>query len=354
MPWFFGIEAVYPLNDFITDPEIGIDPDLAFPASRGTVHYGGVVQAVPIYHAPGGLLINLDIFEEAGLSAEDAPETWEEVEALAIQLTERDGDDVTQWGIVNGSVDWMLQEVALSNGCDWSADDLSTYITEPDNLVEGLEWWSNLLLEHEVLPFPSGVTWAGIESLQVGSEAFIRGDAAMSGFHCMCSAAGFIDQNPDLNLMGVLSPLGPSSDGNRIVSLGFGGLFVMADGADPLEAYLFNKWFFEEKSIDYAKLAPGRIPSSTAAIDDEYFQNDPVLGFGAVLDAMMSAELRSQHVFPGRLDVPATERDMVESVMLEYSTAQEAVDTFKANAAEVFDLYRPDLDEFLAADELVW
>ena len=118
MPWFFGIEAVYPLNDLITDPEIGIDPDLVFPASRGTVHYGRVVQAVPINHSPGGLLYNLDIFEEAGLSVDDAPETWEEVEALAIQLTERDGDTATQWGIVNGAVDWMLQEINLSNGSD--------------------------------------------------------------------------------------------------------------------------------------------------------------------------------------------------------------------------------------------
>jgi len=354
MVWFFGIDAVYPLNDFITDPEIGIDPDLVFPASRGTVHYGGVVQAIPIQHAPGGLIVNLDIFEEAGLTVDDIPETWEEVEALAIQLTKRDGDTVTQYGIVNGSVDWMLQEVNLSNGSDWSADDLGQYITHPDRLVEGLEWWSSLLLEHEVLPFPSGVTWAGIESLQVGSEAFVRGEAAMSGFHCLCSSANFMDDNPELNLAGVLTPLGPSSDGKRIVSLGFSGLFVMAGAEDPLAGYTFNKWFFDEKTIEFTQLSPGSVPSSAAALDDEYFQNDPTLGFGKVLEGMLDAELRTHHVFPGRLDVRSEEPAIAESVMLGRATPQEAVDTFLVHAEEVFELFRPDLDEFLAADALIW
>ena len=354
MPWFFGIEVVHPLNDLITDAEIGIDPDLVFPASRGTVHYGGIVEAIPIMHGPGGIIVNMDIFEANGLGIDDLPETWEEVEALAIQLTERDGDTITQYGIVNGSVDWMLQEINLSNGSDWSVDDLSQYISHPDRLVEGLEWWSSLLLEHEVLPFPSGVTWAGIESLQVGSEAFIRGEAAMSGFHGITSAAGFLEQNPDLNLAAVLTPLGPSSGGNRIVSLGFGGLFVMAEADDPLQAYLFNKWFFEEKSVEFVKLSPGRVPSSAAALEDEYFQNDPVLGYGKVIAAMTEAELRTHHVFPGRLDVRSQEPAIAESVMLERATPQEAVDTFLRHAEEVFDLYRPDLDEFLEADALIW
>ncbi len=354
MPWFFGIEAVYPLNDFITDPEIGIDPDAVFPASRGTVHYAGVVQAIPINHSPGGLLYNIDLFEEAGLSIEDAPTTWEEVEALAIQLTKRDGDTVTQWGMVNGAVDWMLQEVGLSSGSDWVDDDLTRYIEHPERLVEGLQWWRDMLLEHEVQPYPTGVTWAGVEALQMGSEAFVRGEAAMSGFHCLCSAGSFIDDNPDLNLAGVLTPLGPGADGVRTVSLGFGGLFVMADAADPLEAYLFAKWFFEEKSLDFVKLSPGNVPSATAALDDEYYQNDPILGFGSALDAMLTAELRSHHVFPGRLDVRSQEPAMVEVVMLDRATPEEAVERFLQHTEEVFDLYREELDEFLVQQALVW
>ena len=157
MPWFFGVEAVYPLNEFVMDPEIGIDGEQLLPAARESVQYAGIVQALPINHCPGGLIYNRAIFEEAGLSDEDAPQTWEEVEALAIQLTEREGDDVTRWGLVTPSVDWMLQELLLGNGGDWVSDDLAQYITDPDSLVEGLEWWHSLREEHGVMPVPSGV-----------------------------------------------------------------------------------------------------------------------------------------------------------------------------------------------------
>jgi multiple sugar transport system substrate-binding protein len=354
LPWYWGIESVYPLNDFVNDPDIGIDPDLLFPASRETVQYGGIIQALPINHCPGGLFYNREIFAEAGLTDEDAPETWEEVEALAIQLAVKEGDDVKRWGLVNGSKDWMLQEVLLSNGGDWVNDDLTAYIENPDNLVEGLEWWSSLHNEHMVMPIPTGVTWAGVEALQQGSEAFIRGDAAMSGFSGLCGAASILDANPDLDIGGVLSPLGPSSGGKRTISPGFGGLFVMADAKDPREAYLFIKWFLEEKADDYALVAPGAIPSTTAALNNPAFKEDPILGFGKVLEDMQKAELRSFHVFPGRLDVRSEEPAMAETVLLQQATAQEAVDKFLEHATEVFKLYEADLDEFRETHKIVW
>ncbi|MFC1975601.1 extracellular solute-binding protein [Chloroflexota bacterium] len=354
LPWYWGIESVYPLNDFVNDPEIGIDPGLLFPAAREMVQYAGIVQAIPINVCPGGLFYNREIFAEAGLTDEDAPETWEEVEALAVQLAQKEGDDVTRWGLVNGSKDWMLQEILLSNGGDWVNDDLTAYVDKPENLVEGLEWWSSLHNELVVMPIPTGVTWAGVESLQQGSEAFIRGDAAMSGFSGLCGAAKILDANPDLDIGGVLSPLGPSSGGIRTVSPGFGGLFVMADAVDPREGYLFAKWFLEEKAGDYALVSPGSIPSTTAALENPKIQEDSILGFGKVLEDMEKAELRTFHVFPGRLDVRSEEPALAELVLLEQATAQEAVDAFLEHATEVFKLYETDLDEFRTNHQIVW
>jgi multiple sugar transport system substrate-binding protein len=355
MPWFFGIEAVYPLNDFVSDPEIGIDPDTVFPASRGTVQYAGVVQAIPMRHCPGGLIYNRDIFRQAGLSDDDAPRTWEDVERLAIQLTERDGDRVTQWGLVSGSIDWMLQELVLSNGADWVADDLSRYLTHPERLVEGLEWWSGLHHDHQVTPVPGGVTWAGVEAMQVGGDdVFIRGEAAMRGFGGLCSAAGMRDQNPELDMGGVITPLGPSANGQRTLSLGFDGIFVMAEAPEPREAYLFIKWFFENKALEFMEYSPGSVPSAVAALDDESLANDPLMGFGSVLDAMQEARLRNFHVFPGRLDVRAQEPAMAEAVFLQQASAQEVVDRFVQHADEVFNLYADDLAEFLEEHAIVW
>jgi ABC-type glycerol-3-phosphate transport system substrate-binding protein len=354
MPWFFGIEAVYPLNDFVADPVIGIDADQLFPASREAVQYAGVVQAIPIVAGPGGLLYNRAIFAEAGLTDDDAPTTWEEVEELAVRLTVREGDQVVQWGMVNGSIDWMLQELLLSNGGDWVSDDLSRYVSEPDSLVEGLEWWRKLRHDLEVIPFPSGVTWAGVEAMQIGSEAFIRGEAAMSGFHGIGSAAGMLDQNPDLDIAAVLTPLGPSSGGVRTISPGFSGIFVMATNPAPQEGYLFAKWFFEEKALGFVAISPGSVPTTTAALDDPDIQNDPYLGFGRVIEDMQTARLRNFHVFPGRLDVRVQEPAMAESVMLGQATPEEAVERFLRHAEGVFDLYAEDLAEFLEDYAIVW
>lgn len=354
MPWFFGIEAVYPLNEFVADPVLGIDPEQLFPAFRQAVQYAGIVQAIPIHGCPGGLLYNRAIFAEAGLTDEDAPTTWAEVEELAVRFTERDGDQVTRWGMVNGAVDWMLQELLLSNGGDWVAEDLSRYVSDPDALVEGLEWWRTLRHDLEVIPFPSGVTWAGVEAMQVGSEAFVRGDAAMSGFHGICSAAGLLDQNPDLDIAAVLTPLGPSADGLRSISPGFDGIFVMATNPAPQEGYQFAKWFFEEKAIGLVRISPGTVPSTTAALDDPEIQSDPYLGYGRVIEDMQTAKLRNFHVFPGRLDVRVQEPAMAESVMLEQATSQEAVDRFLRHAEQVFDLYAEDLAEFLEDYAIVW
>lgn len=354
MPWFFGIEAVYPLNEFVVDPVFGINPEQLFPAFREAAQYGGVVQAIPIHGCPGGLLYNRAIFAEAGLTDADAPTTWDEVEELAVRFTERDGDRVTQWGLVNGSIDWMLQELLLSNGGDWVAEDLSRYVENPEALVQGVEWWRSLRQDLEVIPFPSGVTWAGVEALQAGSEAFVRGDAAMSGFHGICSAAGLIDQNPDLDLAAVLTPLGPSANGVRTISPGFDGIFVMATNPAPMESYKFAKWFFEEKALGMVRITPGAVPATTAALEDPEIQEDPYLGFGRVIEDMQTAELRSFHVFPGRLDVRSQEPTVAESVMLGQSTPQEAVDRFLAHAEDVFDLYADDLAEFLESYAIVW
>ncbi len=357
IPWFFGIETVYPINDFVKDPEIGVDPESVFPWAHRSVHYGGVVQALPVYGYPGTLIYNRQMFAEAGLSDDDAPGTWEEVTELALKFTEWVEGRPEQWGMTNVSVDWHLQEILLSNSGDWVDDELTRYIDDPAKLIEGLQWWHDMIHVHEVMPVPRGVTWVGAPYLHAGHESFIQEEAAMAGFVGEISfgvhaAATMIAENPDLDLGAVLSPLGPSSDGTRKISTGYGGIHVMADTADPLESYLFAKWFFEEKSLDYVLTMPGAVPANVAGIEHPVYMEDPLVN-RQVLE-IGDGILRNFHVFPGRLDVRSEEPTMAESVVLGIATPEEAVETFLQHAEEVFALYREELDEFKEAHVIVW
>jgi hypothetical protein len=69
---------------------------------------------------------------------------------------------------------------------------------------------------------------------------------------------------------------------------------------------------------------------------------------------MQKAELRSFHVFPGRLDVRSEEPAVAETVLLQQATPQEAVDKFLEHATEVFKLYEEDLNEFRETHKIVW
>ena len=65
--------------------------------------YQGSQYAIPYDLAPGGLFVNLDLFEAAGLDLPGEHTTFEELAELAIALTEDTDDDgqTDTWGISN-------------------------------------------------------------------------------------------------------------------------------------------------------------------------------------------------------------------------------------------------------------
>lgn len=144
-PWFFGDDSIYPLNDFVLDPEIGLNPDGFFPAPRQSVNYGGNVIAIPTRFGLGAVKNNRRLVAEAGLDASNPPRTWAEFEEWALALTIREGNTTVQWGVTTDSVDWLLQEVMFANGGDWNNDDMSEYAPYPTELAEGIEWVRRLV-----------------------------------------------------------------------------------------------------------------------------------------------------------------------------------------------------------------
>jgi sn-glycerol 3-phosphate transport system substrate-binding protein len=285
--------------------------------------------------------------EAAGLDASNPPQTWAELEEWAKKLTIKKGDEVVQWGLSADSVDWILQEVMFANGGDWNADDMSEYAPYKEELIGGIEWIDRLVNELGVMPVPRGVTWSGASQMQAKKEDFASEMVAMQiGYHSWATQLG---PNPDLEAGCFPIPRGPMAGDTVRISTGYNGLHVMHDASDPREAYLFAKWFVENKSSEYAKIGY-RFPAYAKDLDA--YREDP--SFAPMVEHLEKSPVRRYHVFPARLDVRSEEPSMVENVVLGRMTAKEAVETFKKHADRVFKENRQEIDEFLAIQEQVW
>ena len=348
VPWHFGDDSFADFYEFVTDPEIGLDPNRFFTAPRQSVNYGGKVHAIPSDFGLGGVKYNVDMLREAGLDPiNDPPQTWSEFEEWALALTIRDADGtVLQWGVVDDSVDWLLQEVMLNNGGDWVNDDLTEYAVPEQSLVEGVAWIQRLVRELEVMPPPGNISWTGAPD--AGERPFAEERAAMQiGYH---SPYGLINLNPALEgRVGTFPiPQGPSSDGTPKISTGFNGFYAIQPAEHTREVYLFAKFFIENYSVEYAK-SGWRIPALAENLD-EYEQNPLV----SPMLPRLNNPVRNFHVFPGRLDVRSGEPATVERVILGQMSPEESVRRFKEHAANVFDQMSRELAEFRTNHEIVW
>lgn len=348
VPWEFGDDSYYPLNEFVLDPEIGLDPNDFVAAARQTVHYMGVIRAIPVDMDIGGIRVNLPMLEAAGLDPRDPPKDWYELTQWAEKLTIRDDSgEVVQWGIQGEVVDWLLQEVMLNNGGDWVNEDLTEYAVPAESLSEALGWVNYWVNEIKVMPAPRGVTWVGAPD--AGGNPFAEARAAMSiGSH---SWAGTVNLNPDLDgKLGVIPiPPGPSQVGPAKVSVGFHGFHVMEPAEYPRESYLFAKWFVENFAEEMAytfRRLPAMSGTDISRYEEDFRINQML--------PRLEHPVRNFHVFPGRLDVRSEEPGMVERVLMGDATPEEAVRDFKAHAARVFRQMEPEFRQLRESTEFVW
>ena len=345
--WFFGLDSIYDLAEFVLDDEIGMDSAAFMPSARRSVNYGGKVIALPMSFGLGAVMYNTRLVEEAGLDASNPPQTWAEFEEWAEALTIREGEETVQWGVTADSVDWMLQEMMFANGGDWNNDDMSEYAPYKEELIGGVAWIDRLVNELEVMPIPRGVTWTGTSQMLAGEQGFENETIAMkigySGF------SGEQAINPDLRIGLFPIPRGPMAGDTVRISTGYNGLHVMFDSADPRESYLFMKWLVENKAAEYALISTS-FPAYAGNLD--VYRNDPT--YTAMVDHLLASPVRRFHVFPARLDVRSQEPALVENVLLGRMTPRESVENFKEHAARVFSENRQELDEFISIQELVW
>lgn len=247
--------------------------DSFYPALVDAFSVDGSLQCAPKDFSTLGLVINTGLWEQAGLTEDDVPTSWDELAAVAKTLTKGKTVGLT-----------MSPEYARvgaffpqAGGSMTSEDGTEATVESPENR-EALEFVQSMM-EDGSLKYSSelGAGWGG--------EAFGKQLAAMT-IEGNWIAGAMTADFPDVSWKAAELPAGPSGPG----TLAFTNCWGVAEGGNTTDAVaLVEHLTSEEQQVEFAN-AFGVIPSVQTAAEEwagenprfapfvagaEYAQNPP-------------------------------------------------------------------------------
>lgn len=192
----------------------------------------------------GGVLVNKQMYEEAGLTYPPAWETWDDVINDAKALTKFDGDTMTVAGFDFSSSDpiaFFFLAGILQNGGDFWKPDHSGFTFNTPEAKASLEFMESLVKEHKVVDpvlFNDDVNWVG--------DAFFSNQASIAYIGPWAVAMGLNDF-PDFGEFGyyVLPPI--AGNEHKFVADSGWGLTVSPNSAHQDVAWDFVKFVAANK-----------------------------------------------------------------------------------------------------------
>ncbi|WP_049579180.1 sugar ABC transporter substrate-binding protein [Streptomyces sp. SBT349] len=244
--------SLYPYGEQISD--VG---DFSPTLSRSFTHDGELV-CVPKDTSSLGLVVNTGLWQEAGLTEDDYPTTWAELESVAAELT---AGDVT--GLVTSN-EYQRLGAFMKQAGGWVTDPEQTEVTadSPEN-AEALEFVRGMLTEGS-LKYAADMDagWAG--------EAFGEGRAAMTIEGSWLAGAMEADY-PDVAYAVLPLPEGPAGPG----TLAFTNCWGVAQDSGHRETAVELVEFLTRAEQQIAMGdAFGAIPSRQSAAED-YLADHP-------------------------------------------------------------------------------
>jgi sn-glycerol 3-phosphate transport system substrate-binding protein len=152
-------DMIVPFDDVVTNDEERAWLDSFYDAFMANSRdHEGRTWGIPFQRSTIVQYWNKDLFEEAGLDPDRAPQTWDEMVDMAEQVQEETG---ARWGVQapsSGFPYWLFQAFATQNGVEMvSEDGTEVYFDQPE-VIEALEFWLSLSQDHGVHP-PGIVDW---------------------------------------------------------------------------------------------------------------------------------------------------------------------------------------------------
>ncbi|HEX4334249.1 MAG TPA: ABC transporter substrate-binding protein [Usitatibacter sp.] len=149
-------DAVIPYSDVATSADDRAWMKGFYPAFMANSQTGGKTWGIPFQRSTIVLYWNKELFKEAGLDPNRAPENWDQMLEYAKKLTKHDASgNTTQWGVQipsSGFPYWLFQGLTTPNGVElMNSAGTETYFDKPA-VIEALQYWVDLGRKHKVHP----------------------------------------------------------------------------------------------------------------------------------------------------------------------------------------------------------
>ena len=265
--------AVQSLDKYFTAS--GIDPSNVFlPAPLKINLYKGKLYGIPMYTSTRVIIYNTEMFKKAGLNPNDPPTTWPQLVQDAVKLTKWNGNTLETSGFLApetnlGNEDVMNYFVQLlwqKGGHIFNAARNKVEFASPAGIA-ALQYYVSLFQKYKVSQIGFG---AGTQGTQ---QPFYAGKAAMF----MAGPYDIVSLRALPNLHYGVTPM-PAPPGGRSVALvdSF-SVFMPTQAKHKAAAWDFIKYASTKTAqVDFAR-SSARLPAVTAAANDPYFTQNPVL-----------------------------------------------------------------------------
>jgi sn-glycerol 3-phosphate transport system substrate-binding protein len=236
-----------PLNDLLHPKEIEALDDAYLPGPRDSMKIGSIWYGLPWRTCVRGLLVNIDMFEQAGMDPSKPPRYIDELDAAAQKLAVRDeSGEIIKVGFVptGNNLSRGLPWLWAFGGEFYDYDNFTPALTGAyrERNLEALAWMKSYADHYGTRP--SGSSWFRQEKVAMCIDS-TTSLANLADTHPeLRVAAGVIPTKPDAKLFSTTFPLGPAIPvGARNAKAAVEFIKYLSDPDVQV------KWFDETRSI---------------------------------------------------------------------------------------------------------
>jgi multiple sugar transport system substrate-binding protein len=243
-------------------------PNDYFDGPREAFTYRGDFVLAPMFTAPMGLAVNLDMLTRAGLQPPTPSFTWDQFTEYAVRLTKRSGADAEvfgahmPWQSGFGSMNFFGGPL-WSHGGDW-ADRAKGVVTfhRPEGIA-ALDMWVNVALKKQGANTVQPENWKGIQG-----SPFANGLVAMA-FFASPALPNYVRDAAALKWTAVQMPR-QKGQGAHFYAHGF---FALSSSKEPAAAAEFVRLASLPEHIAAWNVASSGMPTRKAAAARKEWQD---------------------------------------------------------------------------------